>query len=49
MLKPKEQKYITLEAPFVEEISDMAIVKVLDKQEQFTFMLKLNTLGIGQH
>ena len=31
VLKPKEQKYITIEAPFVEEILGMAIVKILDK------------------
>ena len=31
VLKPKEQKYITIEAPFVEEILGMAIVKMLDK------------------
>ena len=42
IFKPKEQKYITVEAPFVEEITDMAIVKMLDKQEQITVMLKLN-------
>ena len=37
----KEQKYITNEAPFVDEILGMAIVKMLDKQEQVTVMLKL--------
>ena len=31
VLKPKEQKYITIEAPFVEKISGMTIVKMLDK------------------
>ena len=30
-----------VEAPFVEEISGMAIVKVLDMQEQVTNMIKL--------
>ena len=40
-LKPKEQKFIIVGAPFIEEISDMAIVKILDKQEQLTVMLKL--------
>ena len=33
MLKPKEQKCIVVEAPFVEKISGMAMVKMLDKQE----------------
>ena len=41
ILKPKEQKYITVEAPYVEEISGMAIVKMLDEHEQVTVMLKL--------
>ena len=40
ILKPKVQKYIIVEAPFVEEISGMAIVKTLDKQEQVTVILK---------
>ena len=30
-----------MEAPFVEEMLGMAIVKMLDKQEQVTVMLKL--------
>ena len=30
MVKPREQKVLTLEAPFVEEISGMAITKMLD-------------------
>ena len=41
ILKPKEQKYITVEALFVKEISDMSIMKMLEKQEQITVMLKL--------
>ena len=32
-VKPKEQRIITLEAPFVEEISGMAITKMLDDKE----------------
>ena len=39
--KSEEQKYITVEVPFVKEISGMAIVKMLDKCEQVTVMLKL--------
>ena len=31
ILKPKEQKFIIVEAPFIEEISGMATVKMLDK------------------
>ena len=41
VLKQKEQKCIIIEAPFVEEISAMAIVKMLDKWEQVTVTLKL--------
>ena len=41
IVKPKEQKFIIVEAPLLEEILGTAIVKVLDKQEQVTVMLKL--------
>ena len=37
-VKPKEQKLIVVEALFVEEISGMAISKLLDEKEQ----IKLN-------
>ena len=40
-VKPKEQKLIILEAPFVEEISRMAITKMLDAKEQKTLTIKL--------
>ena len=40
-IKPKEQKLIVLEAPFVEEISGMAITKMLDTKEQMTLTMKL--------
>ena len=33
-VKPKEQKLIVLEAPFVEEISGMAITKMLDVKDR---------------
>ena len=32
-VKPKEQRILTLEAPFLEEISGMAITKMLDAKE----------------
>ena len=35
-VKPKEQKLVVLEAPFVEEISGIAITKMLDVKEQKT-------------
>ena len=40
-MKPKEQKLVVLEATFVEEISGMAITKMLDVKEQKTLTMKL--------
>ena len=40
-LKPKEQQFIKTEVPFVDEISGLAIVKMLDKKAQIMIMLKL--------
>ena len=40
-VKPKEQRLIILEAPFVEEISGMAITKMLDAKELKTLAMKL--------
>ena len=45
ILKPKEQKLIKVEAPFVDEISELAIIKVLDKNAQNTMMFKLKFIG----
>ena len=39
-VKPKEQRLITLEAPCVEEISGMVIIKMLDTKEQKTLTMK---------
>ena len=41
MVKSGEQKVLTLEAPFMEEISGMAITKMLDIKEQKTLTMKL--------
>ena len=41
VLKSKEQRMIKLEAPFIDEISGLAIIKGLDKNTQSTMMLKL--------
>ena len=41
VLKPKETKFIKIEAPFVDEISGLIIVKMLDSKEQCTMVLKL--------
>ena len=41
VVKPKGRKFIKIEAPFVDEISGLAIVKMLDNKEQCTVVLKL--------
>ena len=41
IVKPKERNFIKIEAPFVDEISGLAIVKMLDSKEQCTVILKL--------
>ena len=33
VVKPKERKFITIEVPFVDEISGLVIVKMLDSKE----------------
>ena len=38
---PKSQKMVIIEAPFIEELSGMTMVKILDIKEQTTNMLKL--------
>ena len=40
-VKPKEQRIMVLEAPFMEEISGMVITKMLDAKEQKTLTMKL--------
>ena len=47
--KPKEQKLMVLEAPFEEEVTGMAITKLLDCKEQLALTMKINSLEIGQH
>ena len=39
-IAPKMQKMVIVEAPFIEELSGMAIVKILDIKEQTTNMIK---------
>ena len=39
--KPKDKKLIKVEAPFMDEISRLATIKVLDKNAQYIIMLKL--------
>ena len=40
-VKPREEKLIVLEAPFIEEISGMAITKLLDIKEHIMLTMKL--------
>ena len=40
-IAPKMQKMVMIEAPFIEELSGMAVVKILDMKEQATSMIKL--------
>ena len=40
-MNPKAQKCIKIEAPFIDEISGLAVVKILDYKAQNTMMLKL--------
>ena len=41
VVKPGEKKLIPIETPFVEEISGMAIIKIIDKGQKMLMMLKL--------
>ena len=41
MLKPREQKLIKIEAPFLDEISGLAIISLLDKSTQDVIILKV--------
>ena len=41
VVKPGEKKLIPIEAPFVEEISGMAIVKIIEQGQKTPMMLKL--------
>ena len=40
-ITPKLQKMVVVEAPFIEELLGMAMVKILDMKEQTTNMIKL--------
>ena len=40
-IAPKMQKVVVVEAPFLEELSGMPIVKILNMKEQATSMIKL--------
>ena len=40
-IAPASQKMVMVDAPFVQELSDMAMLKILDMKEQTTNMIKL--------
>ena len=42
-IAPTSQKMVIIVAPFIEELSGMAMVKILDMKEQTTTMIKLNS------
>ena len=44
-IAPKIQKIVAVEAPFIEELSGMAIIKNLDMKEQVTSMIKLKFIS----
>ena len=41
ILKPKEQKLIKVKVPFIDEISGLAVVKILDGGTHSTLLIKL--------
>ena len=41
ILKPRQQKLIKVELPFIDEISGLAIVKILDGGTHSTLLIKL--------
>ena len=41
ILKPNEQKLVKVKAPFVDEISGLAIIKILDRGTHSTLLIKL--------
>ena len=43
-IAPKSQKMVIVEAPFIEELSGMAMVKILDIKEQTTNIIKLKLI-----
>ena len=43
-IMPKSQKMVIIEAPFIKELSGMAMVKILDTKEQTTNMIKLKLI-----
>ena len=49
IMKSREKRLIPIEAPFMEAITGMAIIKIVDKEEKIGVMLNLNSLETKQH
>ena len=49
ILKPNEQKLIKVKAPFIDELSGMAIIKILDGSTYSTLLIKLNSCATRQY
>ena len=41
ILKPDEQKLVKVKAPFIDEISRLAIIKIIDQKTNNTLLIKL--------
>ena len=44
VLNPKEQKLIKVKAPFIDEISELGVIKILDGNTYSTVLLKLKLI-----
>ena len=44
-IAPASQKMVMVDAPFIEELSGMAMVKILDMKTQTTNMIKLKFIS----
>ena len=44
ILKPKDKKLIKVDATFIDELSGLAIVKILNKTTHSTMMIKLKLI-----
>ena len=49
VLNPKEQKLIKVKVPFIDEISGLAIINILDGSTYSTIPLKLNSCTMQPH
>ena len=45
ILKPNEQKLVKVRAPFVDDISGLAIIKIIDGKTNSTLLIKLKFMG----